>query len=71
MRVDGLGRIEKISFGAYNESVVLQDVIERYYQRESHYSERVLADKIYWNRAKLQYCMSKGIFLSGPSLGGT
>ena len=67
--VDGLGRIEKISFEAYNESEVLQDVIDRYYQREGHYPERVLADKIYRNRANLQYCKSKGIRLSGPSLG--
>ena len=67
--VDGLGRIEKLSFEAYNESEILKDVIDRYYQREGHYPERVLADKIYRNRANLQYCKSKGIRLSGPSLG--
>ena len=67
--VDGPGRIEKISFEAYNESEILKDVIDRYYQREGHYPERVLADKIYRNRANLQYCKSKGIRLSGPSLG--
>ncbi len=67
--VDGPGCIEKISFEAYNESEVLQDVIERYYQREDHYPERILADKIYRNRANLQYCKSKGIRLLGPSLG--
>lgn len=67
--VDGPGRIEKISFEAYNRSEALQDVIERYYQREDRYPERVLADKIYRNRANLQYCKSKGSRLSGPSLG--
>jgi IS5 family transposase len=66
---DGLGRIEKISFDAYNESEFLPDVIERYRKREGHYPERVLADKIYRNRKNLQYCKSKGIRLSGPGLG--
>ena len=67
--MDGLGRNEKISFEAYNENEVLQDIIERYYQREGHYPERVLADKICQNRANLQYCRPEGIRLSGPSLG--
>jgi IS5 family transposase len=63
---DGLGRIGKISFDAYNESEFLPDVIERYRQREGHYPERILADKIYRNRKNLQYCKGKGIRLSGP-----
>ena len=67
--VDGLCRIKKTPFEAYNESEVLQDVIDRCYQREGNYTERVLADKICRNRANLQYCKSKGLLLSGPSLG--
>ena len=47
---NGLGRIEKISFEAYNESEVLIPAIENYYKRNGHYPERVLADKIYRNR---------------------
>ncbi len=43
---DGFGRIEKISFGAYNEFEVLNHAIENYYKRSCHCSERVLADKI-------------------------
>ena len=39
------------------------------YQREGHYPERVLADKIYRNRENLQYCKYKEIRLSGPSVG--
>ncbi len=46
---NGLGRIEKISFEAYNESEVLIPAIENYYKRNGHYPERVLADKIYRN----------------------
>lgn len=67
--VDGYGRIEKISFEAYNESEVLADVIERYKQRTGHYPERILADKIYRNRNNLAYCKERNIRLSGPALG--
>ena len=67
--VDGYGRIEKISFEAYNESEVLADVIKRYKQRTGHYPERILADKIYRNRNNLAYCKERKIRLSGPALG--
>jgi hypothetical protein len=67
--VDGFGRIEKISFDAYNESEVLTDVIEGYKQRTGHYPERILADKIYRNRNNLAYCKERNIRLSGPALG--
>jgi hypothetical protein len=67
--VNGFGRIEKISFEAYNESEVLADVIERYKQRTGYYPERILADKIYRNRNNLAYCKERSIRLSGPALG--
>lgn len=67
--VDGFGRIEKISFEAYNESEVLADVVERYKQRTGHYPKRILADKIYRNRNNLAYCKERNIRLSGPALG--
>ena len=66
---NGLGRIEKLSFDAYNESEVLMDAVERYKERTGRYPERVLADKIYRNRSNLQYCKRHGIRLSGSSLG--
>lgn len=65
----GLGRIEKLSFEAYNESEVLREAVERYKERTGHYPRRVLADKIYRNRSNLSYCKERGIRLSGPSLG--
>ena len=67
--VKGFGRIEKISFEAYNESEVLAEVIERYKQRTGYYPERILADKIYRNRNNLAYCKERNIRLSGPALG--
>ncbi len=66
---NGLGRIEKISFEAYNESEVLIPAIERYYKRNGYYPKRVLADKIYRNRTNLAYCKERGIRLAGPALG--
>ena len=66
---NGMARIEKQSFDAYNESDVLIGAVERYYERTGHYPERVLADKIYRNRNNLGYCKEYGIRLSGPALG--
>ena len=66
---NGMARLEKLSFDAYNESDVLIGAIERYRERTGHYPERALADKIYRNRDNLAYCKLHGIRLSGPKLG--
>lgn len=66
---EGYGRIEKISFDAYNESACLQEAVERFKERTGHYPERVLADQIYRNRANRAYCKLHEIRLSGPKLG--
>ena len=66
---DGWTRLECWSFDAYNEATKLIETIERYREREGHYPERVLADKIYRNRENLGYCKLHGIRLSGPALG--
>jgi len=66
---DGMARIEKQSFDAYNEGDVLIGAVERHKERTGHYPERALVDKIYRNRKNLAYCKSHGIRLSGPALG--
>ena len=66
---NGMARLEKLSFDAYNESDVLIGAIERYRERTGHYPERALTDKIYRNRDNLAYCKLHGIRLSGPRLG--
>jgi hypothetical protein len=66
---NGYGRIETLSFEAYNESTCLENSIERYKQRTGHYPERVLVDQIYRTRYNRTYCKLKGIRLSGPKLG--
>lgn len=65
----GYGRIEKISYDAYNESTVLIDAIKRFKERTGHYPERVLVDQIYRTRGNHGFCKLKGIRLSGPKLG--
>ncbi len=67
--VDGWTRLEHCSFDAYNESGNLQEMAERFREREGHYPSRILADKIYRNRENLSYCKEHGIRLSGPALG--
>jgi IS5 family transposase len=65
----GMGRIEKISYEAYNESTILTEAIERYKERIGHYPERVLVDQIYRTRENRGFCKLHGIRLSGPKLG--
>ena len=67
--VDGFARLEVLSFDAYNEATQLISMIERYRQRTGYFPKKVLADKIYRNRANLQYCKAHGVHLSGPRLG--
>ena len=43
---EGYGRIEKISFEAYNESTCLIEATERFGEHISYYPERILADQI-------------------------
>lgn len=66
---NGIARIEKLSFNAYNESEGLINAVEAYKERTGHYPERLLADKIYRNRKNLSYCREKGIRMAGAPLG--
>ena len=66
---NGLGRIEKISYDAYNESTVLIEAVERFRERTGHYPERLLADQIYRTRDNRNFCKTHGIRLSDSKLG--
>lgn len=66
---EGYGRIEKISFEAYNESTCLIEAVERFKERTGYYPKRVLADQIYRTRENRSYCKEHGIRLSEPKLG--
>ena len=65
----GFARIEGLSFDAFNESDDLIRAVEAYRKREGCWPERVLADKIYRNRANLVWCKERNVRLSGPKLG--
>lgn len=62
---EGYGRIEKISFEAYNESSCLIEVVERFKERTGYYPKRVLADRIYRTRENRSYCKEHGVRLAG------
>lgn len=65
---NGMARVEKLSFDAYNESEVLKTAVENYKKRTGHYPERVLVDQIYRNRTNLNFCKEHGIRISGKNL---
>ncbi len=65
---NGMSRIEKLSFDAYNESEVLETAAEKYKKCTGHYPERILADQIYRNRNNHKFCSEHGIRLSGKPL---
>ncbi len=66
---NGIARLEKLSFDAYNEADVLTTAIERYKDRTGHYPERILVDQIYRNRINRAFCKENNIRISGPALG--
>lgn len=66
---NGIARLERLSFDAYNESDVLIGAIENYHARTGRYPERVLVDQIYRNRENRSFCRVHGIRMSGPALG--
>ena len=65
---NGMARVEKLSFDAYNESEVLKTAVENYKKRTGHYPERVLVDQIYRNRTNLNFCKEHGIRIAGKKL---
>ena len=66
---NGICRIERLSWDAYNEAGTLIESVERYKRRHGYYPEAVLADRIYRNRDNLAFCKENNIRLSGPKLG--
>ena len=66
---NGMARVEKLSFDAYNESEVLKTAVENYRHRTGHYPARVLVDQIYRNRENLIFCKGLNIRISGKKLG--
>ena len=65
----GFGRIEFLSFDAFNEGPMLIEALNAYRYRNGHYPKRVLVDKIYRTQDNIRFCNENGIRISGPKLG--
>ena len=65
----GFGRIEHLSFNAFNEGPMLKEALCAYHYRNGYYPKRVLVDKIYRTQDNIRFCNENGIRISGPKLG--
>jgi len=66
---DGYTRLEYASFGAYNESENLPDILEHYKESNGCYPTKLLLYMIYRTRKTLNYCAQLNIEIPGPRLG--
>ena len=66
---NGFGRIERLSFDAFNEGPMLIEALNAYHYRNNCYPERVLVDQIYRTADNIKFCKEHGIRISGPKLG--
>ena len=67
--VDGMSRVEHISWDQFNESTDLQLQVNAFKNTYGHYPELLLADKIYLNRNNRAWLKEKGIRIVGKPLG--
>ena len=67
--VDGMSRVEHISWDNFNESIDLELQTEIFKNTYGHYPELLLADRIYLNRENRKYLKEKGIRIVGKPLG--
>jgi len=67
--VDGMSRVEHISWDNFNESVDLKLQSEMYKTTFGHYPELILADRIYLNQNNRKWLKENGIRIVGKPLG--
>ena len=67
--IDGMSRVEHISWDQFNESKDLVLQVESYRTTFGHYPELLLADQIYLNRENRKWLKEKGIRIVGKPLG--
>lgn len=67
--VDGMSRVEHISWDNFNESKDLVLQAEMFKKTFGHYPELLLADRIYLNRENRKWLKSKNIRIVGKPLG--
>jgi len=67
--VDGMSRVEHISWDQFNEASDLELQVNLYKKTFGHYPELVLADQIYLNRKNRKWLKEKNIRIVGKPLG--
>ena len=67
--VDGISRVEHISWNQFNEATDLELQVNMYKKTFGHYPELVLADQIYLNRKNRKWLKEKAIRIVGKPLG--
>jgi len=67
--VNGIARVDHLSWDNFNESTDLQTQVEGYRKRFGYYPESVHSDKIYRTRENRKFLKDRGIRMSGPPLG--
>lgn len=67
--VDGMSRVEHVSWDQFNEASDLELQVNRYTKTFGHYPELVLADQIYLNRKNRNWLKERGIRIVGKPLG--
>jgi hypothetical protein len=67
--VDGMSRVERISWDNFNESMDLCLQTEMFKKTYGHYPELLLADSIYLTRKNRKWLKEKGIRIVGKPLG--
>jgi hypothetical protein len=67
--VDGMSRVEHISWDQFNESMDLGLQVNMYKKTFGHYPELVLADQIYLNRKNRSWLKERDIRIVGKALG--
>lgn len=67
--VDGMSRVEHMSWNQFNEAIDLELQVNLYKQTFGHYPELVLADQIYLNRKNREWLKEKEIRTVGKPLG--
>lgn len=66
---NGFGRIDTLSWDAYNECTDLKSQVEAYKSIHGYYPELVQADEIYFTKENREWLKEKGIRITGKPLG--
>jgi len=66
---EGFGKIERLSWDAFNEGQDLKSILEKYKSEKGYYPALIQVDKIYLNRENRRYLKEKGIRFTGKPLG--